>query len=272
VASFASEALGLLRAQRPVPGERWIAILDAHLPDADALALGGTIRALPGLQEVGLLLLTNIGQRGDSKRAVEAGFNAYLTKPINPTDLHDALATLVAAPAAAPQALITRHSMAEARGHISSGSRRRLAVQLVANQATSPKVLVVEDNAVNCRVVSRILERLGCEVVTTASGSEAIDLCLDGGFALVLMDYHLPGLDGASAVRAIRAREQGRRVPIMAMSASVLDQDRALFKECGMDGLITKPIRGEDIEAALARVVGGDLRGATPSGAPDPQR
>jgi CheY-like chemotaxis protein len=78
-------------------------------------------------------------------------------------------------------------------------------------------------------------------------------MCLANVYDVVFMDYHLPELDGASATRIIRNRESGRRTPILAMTASVLDQDHQLFRDSGMDGVIAKPIRLEEIEAAVAK-------------------
>jgi CheY-like chemotaxis protein len=149
--------------------------------------------------------------------------------------------------------MVTRHSLAEARGHISSGSRRRMAVQAVSLLPVQPNVLVVEDNQANSVIVQRTLERLGCKVTLATNGAEAVSHCLTEAFDVVFMDFHLPEMDGVAATRIIRHRESGRRTPIMAMSASVLDQDRKLFMEAGMDGVIAKPIRLEEIEAAVAK-------------------
>jgi PAS domain S-box-containing protein len=225
-------------------------IIDAHLPDMDAFALAHCIHDLNGMGKVPLVLLTAMGQRGDSKKAIEAGFSAYLTKPVQMSDLRDALASLTCTE---PSALITRHSLAEARGHISSGSRRRMAVQAVTNLTNSPQVLVVEDNPVNGVIMQRTLERLGCQVTLATNGSQAVTLCLGNAYDVVFMDYHLPELDGVSATRIIRNRESGRRTPILALTASVLEQDHKLFIDSGMDGVIAKPTRLEEIEAAVAK-------------------
>ena len=228
-------------------------IIDARLPESDPFTLARQVRSHPQLVAVPLILLTSMGQRGDSKKAMEAGFNAYLTKPVQMSDLRDALASLRNAPGQSAGHLVTRHSLAEARGHTSSGSRRRLAVQGVTALPVGPRILVAEDSPVNSLIVKRTLERLGCEVVIAITGGEAVALCLGGVFDLVFMDYHLPEMDGVVATRLIRNRERERRTPILAMSASVLDHDQVLFQQAGMDGFLGKPMRIEEIEAAVAK-------------------
>ncbi len=253
-AATAAEALSALRA---AGAGRAVAVIDAHLADADPLALGAAIRATPGLEGVPLMLLATVGQRGDSKKAAAAGFNAYLTKPVQLFDLRDALGVLCANGQRAGSELVTRHSLAEARGTGSSGSRRRIAVAPAGSAGQpGPDVLVVEDDPVSNLLVCRILERLGCRVTTAGTGSAATALAASHDYALIFMDYHLPDLDGVAAARVIRSRPGGARARIVAMSASVLDQDRELFKAAGMDVLITKPVTLEEIRAVVAQVAG----------------
>ncbi len=247
-----AEALTALMGCAAKPGEI-MCIIDARLPDGDSFVLAGEVRSRAELRSVPLILLTSMGQRGDSKKATEAGFNAYLTKPVQMSDLRDALASLRHGTGGGLEQLVTRHSLAEARGQTSSGSRRRMAVQAVTELSVGPRVLIAEDSPVNSLIVKRTLERLGCQVVIAITGGEAVALCLGGAFDLVFMDYHLPEMDGVVATRLIRNRERDRRTPILAMSASVLDHDRALFKEAGMDGFLGKPVRIEEIEAAVSK-------------------
>ncbi len=250
--SSADEAISAVGAA-VAQAQAVICIIDARLPHTDPFAFARQLRARVELAAVPLILLTSIGQRGDSKKATEAGFNAYLTKPVQMSDLRDALASLRATPVGGSDQLVTRHSLAEARGHTSSGSRRRTAVQMVANRPVAPRILVAEDSPVNSQIVKRTLEHLGCEVLIAVTGGEAVAMCLGGNFDLVLMDYHLPEMDGVIATRLIRNRERDRRTPILAMSASVMDQDRVLFQEAGMDGFLAKPMRLDELKTAVAR-------------------
>ncbi len=116
------------------------------------------------------------------------------------------------------------------------------------------RVLLVEDNRVNQTVARKLLERMGCEVVVADHGAQAIRLCREQTFDLVLMDCHMPEMDGFEATREIRRAEQtlgAGRVRIVALTASVLPEDRRRCQESGMDGLLGKPIRPNDLRDAL---------------------
>lgn len=123
---------------------------------------------------------------------------------------------------------------------------------------TPARILVVDDVALNRKVVSAILERDGHEVILAASGEEGVAHAAEGGFDLVLMDLHMPGMDGMAATRAIRALEgPSGRVPIHALTADVFARGGAEFAEAGFDGFLTKPLDW----AAIRRTV-NEARGA----------
>jgi signal transduction histidine kinase len=114
------------------------------------------------------------------------------------------------------------------------------------------RILVVEDQVVNQRVILRALEGLGLETVLAADGHQALDRYREQAFDLILMDCHLPGLDGYSVTRAIRQRERsGRRTPIVALTAQAFPEDRARCEEAGMDGYLIKPLDLALLEAEL---------------------
>lgn len=116
------------------------------------------------------------------------------------------------------------------------------------------RVLVAEDNPVNQRVALRLLQQLGHEVVLAANGAEALEQ-LDGGvFDVVLMDCHMPVMDGFEATMALRKRSDGH-VPIFALTASSLPEERRHCIECGMDDVLSKPVRRDDLRLALGRLV-----------------
>ncbi len=105
-------------------------------------------------------------------------------------------------------------------------------------------LLVVEDNFVNQRVTTRILERLGCRVDVTANGQEAIEATANSAFDLVFMDCQMPVMDGYEATRRIRQRETstGRHLPIIALTANAMHWDREKCLDAGMDDYISKPV------------------------------
>jgi signal transduction histidine kinase/CheY-like chemotaxis protein/HPt (histidine-containing phosphotransfer) domain-containing protein len=117
----------------------------------------------------------------------------------------------------------------------------------------SGRILVVEDNTVNQMVIARMLEQRGLVADVVASGVEAIDAWSRVPYDLVLMDCRMPEMDGYEATREIRRREQGRRTPIVAMTAAALPSDRERCLDAGMDEHVAKPIRARDLDAALAR-------------------
>ncbi|MBL8238179.1 MAG: response regulator [Bryobacterales bacterium] len=117
-----------------------------------------------------------------------------------------------------------------------------------------PRVLVVEDNAVNRKVAERTLQRLGCEVILACNGLEALDRFAEGGIDLVFMDCLMPTMDGYEATRHIRKRERmGERIPIVAVTASVLKEEQKECTACGMDDFLPKPWRPEQLRAILLR-------------------
>jgi CheY-like chemotaxis protein len=121
------------------------------------------------------------------------------------------------------------------------------------------RVLVAEDNAVNQMLVRRHLEKHGHEVVVVGNGHGAVARAEEGGIDVVLMDCHMPELDGYEATRRIRALGGSRAaVPILALTASVLEEDRRACADAGMDGFLTKPISARELAAAMSKVARGE--------------
>ena len=115
---------------------------------------------------------------------------------------------------------------------------------------------MVEDNPVNSRVAAAMVEGLGLEVATVASGADAIDALASEPFDLVLMDMQMPGMDGPEATRLVRAEESRAldpRVPVVALTANVLDEHRDECFAAGMDDFLSKPLRRVELRAVLAR-------------------
>ncbi|HLH03563.1 MAG TPA: ATP-binding protein [Bryobacteraceae bacterium] len=115
------------------------------------------------------------------------------------------------------------------------------------------RILLAEDNAVNKRLAIRLLEKHGHAVVAVETGTAAVEQAKSGLFDLILMDIHMPEMDGLEAARAIRASEQktGGFVPIIAMTASAMKEDREACAAAGMDGYVSKPIRPDELFRAL---------------------
>ncbi|HVG24232.1 MAG TPA: response regulator [Thermoanaerobaculia bacterium] len=117
-------------------------------------------------------------------------------------------------------------------------------------------ILVVEDNDMNMQLVEFLLEEGGYDIVKATSGEEALALARDGNGVrpdLILMDIHLPGMDGLSVVRAMKADTRTSRIPILALTAHAMRGDRDRFLEAGCDGYISKPIDVKTFVSAIER-------------------
>jgi two-component system sensor histidine kinase/response regulator len=235
-----------------------LALIDLHMQGMDGLELGRAIKGDPAIAATRLVLMTSISARGQARAAQEAGFAAFLTKPLRQSALHDCLTTVLgqsSTPAgdASAGAIITRHTLTEARA------------------ARRARILVADDNEVNQRVTVGLLERLGHRADVVASGQEAVDAVLRARYDLILMDGHMPGLSGFEAATAIRAQESpGRRLPIIALSADATDAGREACRAAGMDDFIAKPINRAAFDDTLRRWLPDELRGGDGPAAAEP--
>jgi PAS domain S-box-containing protein len=135
--------------------------------------------------------------------------------------------------------------------------------------ASRPSVLLVEDNAINRKVIARMLEHLGCEPRAATDGREALETLAAGDFDLVIMDCHMPVMDGLAATEEIRSRERlaGRRaIPIIAVTADALPGTRERCLAAGMDDYMVKPVRLNELGERIAAWVPGMEATATPKG------
>jgi CheY-like chemotaxis protein len=221
----------------------------------DGFDLGQRIKADPLLSRTSLVMLTSGSQRSAADVFLLAGFSVFLCKPVvRPSQLFDALIKAWSAhPDHGPEvpATVRKSDPMLAR---SAGSRA--GVPPAANTARCFKVLVAEDNTVNQRLVKRMLENLGASVELVADGREAVACVLRADYDVVLMDCFMPEMDGYEAtleIRRLQAERGGRRVPIIALTANALPADRDKCLAAGMDDYLSKPVRKEDIQAALAR-------------------
>ena len=144
--------------------------------------------------------------------------------------------------------------------HISESLQRaedpvRAAIEHTSGESRAhTRVLVAEDNAVNQRLIRRFLEKLGCRVDVAADGREAVQMATELRYSVIFMDCSMPEMDGFQATAELRNRLKGtRRVPIIAVTANALAEDRERCLAAGMDDYISKPVRNEDLRVALLR-------------------
>jgi PAS domain S-box-containing protein len=240
------DALAYMRQAEAAGQPFEIALLDMNMPEMDGETLGRLILGDNRLAGTRCVILTSAAMRGDAERLRQAGFAAYLTKPLKEDHIRRCLATLRGEPArppATPPALITRHSLAES-------SRPKL------------RILVVEDNLINQKVAQGMLAKLECQVTIAGDGRQALATLATERFDLVLMDCQMPEMDGFEATRRIRANDPpvlDPQVPIIAMTANAMQGDRERCLESGMDDYIAKPIGEAQIRALISsRFPAGD--------------
>lgn len=215
-------------------------ILDGTMPQDDGFAF---LHYLLHKQSVkpAILLLTTDRQMVDARRGRELGVSTFLTKPVKPSELLDAILTFLhghdetpAPPASAPAASVS-----------------------TATTGITGRILVVDDNAVNRRLVQALLHPLGHELEYATTGREALEMISRNDFDVVLMDLQMPEMDGLEATRTIRAAEHdtNRHLKIIAMTANVMHGDRERCLAVGMDHFVGKPIRAQELLSAIDQVL-----------------
>jgi len=209
------------------------------IADFSALGVSGLDVLLGETSNSKSILLVNTQDYQEvSIRCTERGVGACLVKPVKKSELLAAITRLLPAFA--------------------------MSVEAQQKSAIKPchsglKVLLAEDNLINQKLATRILENMGNEVSVAETGKEAFEMVQREHFDLVFMDIQMPEMDGYSATRAVRQWEmrQGKHVPIIAMTANAMKGDREACLKAGMDGYIAKPIKKEDIAEAIELAMEG---------------
>jgi PAS domain S-box-containing protein len=233
------EALVQLSSAQNAGAPYALVLTDMHMPKMDGFSLVEQIRQRPELSAAIIMMLTSAGHRGDGARCQELGVAAYLLKPIRQSELREAIARVLGAPAQkGPIPLVTRYSLQDAR-----------------DPQTVLSVLVAEDNTVNQLLVTRLLEKRGHRVLMTINGRMALEALAKDRFDLVLMDVQMPEMDGIQATVALRENEKekgdGFHQPVIALTAHAMKGDQERCLAAGMDGYLTKPIASQDLDAIL---------------------
>jgi CheY-like chemotaxis protein len=232
-------ALAALTQARDLGTSFPLVLLDAMMPEIDGFTLAAHIRHDPTLTSAIIMMLTSRGQRHDAARCQGLGIVAYLTKPITQVELWQAIGRVLhpATPAVTLAPAVTSRAPQETH--------------------RSLRVLLAEDNVVNQRLAARLMEKRGHTVVLVSTGREALVALAQEPFDLVLMDVQMPDMDGLEATTAIRRWEQetGIHVPIIAMTAHTMQGDEERCLAAGMDGYVSKPMKPEDLYAAVDSVM-----------------
>jgi signal transduction histidine kinase/DNA-binding response OmpR family regulator len=251
VAPDADSALLMLREAATTADPFRLALIDNVMPGMSGEQLGRELRADARTAGLALMMFTASGDRGEAKRFAQAGFDGYFVKPILPSMLKEALVTVLGARALAGRStgrIVTRQAIEDV-AHASTTP----AVAPVAQGR--PRVLLAEDNAINQKVATRLLQKLGYDVDVACDGNEALERWRREPYAIVFMDCQMPGMDGFQATAEIRRLEAGspRHTPIIALTASVLPSDRERCRVSGMDDFVPKPIREGALQLVIRR-------------------
>jgi CheY-like chemotaxis protein len=244
-ASNAREALQRLHAAAGTRRPFNVAILGSSLGDTDARSLATKIKADARLAHIALILVTDKPQNHRAAELLRLRFEWYLTKPLNQSQLLNALLSL--GPVPTPAIMASHESAAGHDLQTDTTPRRIKAVSRL-------RILVAEDNLINQEVAVSILEREGFECRVAGTGEEVLALLEREHFDLVLMDCQMPMMDGLEATRRIRLTEKGNRhLPIVAMTAEALHGDRERCLAAGMDDYLPKPVTVEQLLAVIKR-------------------
>jgi two-component system sensor histidine kinase/response regulator len=211
-------------------------LADMYMPRMDGFSLVERLKEKSAASSSTIVMLTSSGQRGDAQRCQALGIAAYLLKPVRRSELREAILRVLSAPPEGSIGMITPASLRER----ADGSR-------------TLKILLAEDNLVNQKLATRLLEKRDHSVTVVLNGREALGALEKSSYDLVLMDMQMPEMDGFEAVRVLREKEKstGKHQPVIAMTALAMADDRERCMAVGMDGYLSKPIRPQELDEIL---------------------
>ena len=214
-------------------------IIDWRLPDMNGIEVTRQIRSLG--DDTPIIILTAYDWSDIEVEARAAGVTAFCSKPMFMSDL--------------------RESLLVALGHQKEKNTNILPDVSIKDNFKGKRLLLVQDNELNCEIAYEILKEYDFDIDTAENGAEALKKVTDskpGYYDLVLMDIQMPVMNGYETTKCIRSLENPilSNIPILAMTANAFDEDRRAAKECGMNGFLSKPINIQEVIQALHDVFG----------------
>ena len=244
--SSAAEALAALDRFENAGAPFRLILSDLHMPEMDGFSLFERLQGNARHSGVPVILLTSASRPGDIAKCREMGFAAHLLKPVKQSLLLDAIVSAV-----------TGGGVRKVRRPEPAATAREPADH--STDQRTLHVLLAEDNPTNQKFAVRAIEKSGHSVVVANNGREAVEAMEQQPYDVVLMDIHMPEMDGYEATAAIREREQqtagSARTPIIAMTANAMKGDREKCLAAGMDGYVSKPVKRQTLFAEIDRVL-----------------
>jgi PAS domain S-box-containing protein len=237
VAVNAAEALSMLKKAAAENKPYMLAIVDYMMPGMTGTEMVQIMRQLHQIARTPTILVSSLGTIFDGQELKNLGISMVLTKPLRQGKLFESIVTVLKSVYETGEAIITP-----------------IVLEPVIRKRKKARILLVEDNAINQQVASRILNKLGYNADIAANGLEALQSIKKITYDLIFMDCQMPEMDGYTATEEIRKLEktkQSKHIPILAMTAHALKGDREKCLQVGMDDYITKPIDVKIISAAL---------------------
>ncbi|MBN1554159.1 MAG: response regulator [Phycisphaerae bacterium] len=218
--------------EQPYP----VVVLDVCMPDMDGFEVVEQIQNRPNLHMPKIIMLSSASRQTSTARGKNLNITTYLMKPVSPSDLFDAILTVL-------------------------GSEDKEEEKFVPAERTfgdrSFNILLAEDNRINQTLAVALLEKNGHTVTVAENGKEVLEKLDARPFDLILMDVQMPEMNGFEATGEIRRREEQtrRHIPIIAMTAHAMKGDRQVCLDAGMDSYVSKPINPEELFRTIAETV-----------------
>ena len=233
-ADSGEQALVALKQAREAGDDFHLMVLDFTMPDMDGFDVAEQVQANPHSATTTIMMLSSADRNQAGARCRELGIELFLSKPVKQRQL--------------------RVMLLRALGHVAKPAAPRV---VSAGPAATRHVLLAEDNPLNQRIALARLKKWGYTVDAVDNGRKAVEAAASGTYDVILMDVQMPEMDGMDAAQAIRVREAtaGGHVPIIALTAHAMKGDRERFLQAGMDGYVSKPIRPDELLAAIDAAV-----------------
>jgi two-component system sensor histidine kinase/response regulator len=233
LAGNALQAVSMVRESAIFGRPLGLVVLDYGMPGMNGIDVARIVRADSNIASTPMMMLTSYSERREAEAAKDVGINVYLTKPARRHQLHRAISTIL--------------KQSSEAGGISAPAKAPASRK-------GPKLLLVEDNIDNQKLMTRLLRKYGYDCDVASNGNQALAIISNNDYPLVLMDCQMPEMDGFQATAAIREREgKSRHTPIVAMTAHALPGDRERCLRAGMDDYVPKPVNEGLLLRALER-------------------